>query len=279
MERLKAALDKARTAREGKLGAADTRRVRPTLRGPESGSVAAAWQALDLFSLDRRRATRRRIVAHQGGTEAAAFDVLRTKTLQLANANGWTRIAVTSPLPASGKTTTTLNLAFSLARLTDKRIIVMDLDLRRPAIAKALGCTSGRSTRSVLEGSERFADQARRIGDNFAVSMNFTGARDPSDLFLRKSTDEVIDQIEAEYRPDIMLFDMPPMLLNDDAAAFLHNVDAGLIVAEAEGSTIAQVDTCEKEVSEQTNVLGVVLNKCRFFSDGHGHYAYGYDYT
>ncbi len=106
--------------------------------------------------------------------------------------------------------------------------------------------------------------------------MNFGGARDPSDIFLRKTTDGIIDKIEAEYRPDFILFDMPPMLLNDDTSAFLHNVDACLIIAEAGGSTLEQIDTCEKEVSEQTNVLGVVLNKCQFASESYANYRYNY---
>ncbi|MEM1430343.1 MAG: CpsD/CapB family tyrosine-protein kinase [Pseudomonadota bacterium] len=279
MERLKAALDKARTEREGRtVGARGMRqRMRPGAAGAQDAE--ALWADLEPLDLDRKRCARRRIVTASGGPEAAPFDVLRTKTVQMAEANGWSRIAITSPLPASGKTTTTLNLAFSLARLVEKRVIVLDLDMRRPSIAKALGCKSGRSTRAVLEGTETFARQARRVGNNLAISMNFTGARDPSDLFLRTTTDEMIERIEAVYRPDFMLFDMPPVLVNDDTSAFLHNVDAGLIVAEAGGSTIAQIDSCEREVAAQTNVLGVVLNKCRYYSDGYAHYAYSYNYS
>jgi Mrp family chromosome partitioning ATPase len=279
MERLKAALDKARVEREGMSYSGRGQRLRGRVRPAGVGDVEALWAELEPLDLDRKRSARRRIVTALGGTEAAPFDVLRTKTVQMAEANGWSRIAVTSPLPASGKTTTTINLAFSLARLVDKRVIVLDLDMRRPAIAKALGCKAGRSTRAVLEGTETFARQARRVGNNHAISMNFTGTRDPSDLFLRGSTDEIIDRIDAEYRPDFMLFDMPPILVNDDTSAFLHNVDAGLIVAEAGGSTVAQIDSCEKEIAAQTNVLGVVLNKCRYSSDGYGHYAYNYKYS
>ncbi|MEM9247772.1 MAG: CpsD/CapB family tyrosine-protein kinase [Pseudomonadota bacterium] len=276
MERLKEALDRARGVRAARVPGMRTRRSTDASAARERALVEASWAELDPFHLEKRRLVRRRIVAQQGGVDAAPYDQLRTKTLQLAKANGWNRIAVTSPLPGSGKTTTTLNLAFSLARLVDKRVIVIDMDMRRPSIAKALGCKTGRSTRAVLEGAESFGRQARRVGDNLAVSMNFTGARDPSDLFLRKSTDEIVDRIESEYRPDIMLFDMPPMLVNDDTTAFLHNVDACLIIAEAGGSTLAQIDTCEKEISEQTNVLGVVLNKCQFASESYSSYKYNY---
>jgi Mrp family chromosome partitioning ATPase len=71
-----------------------------------------------------------------------------------------------------------------------------------------------------------------------------------------------------------MIFDLPPMLVSDDTTAFLKNVDCVLLIAGAEISTISQVDACEREIAEHTNVLGVVLNKCRFHEEESGH-AYG----
>ena len=74
--------------------------------------------------------------------------------------------------------------------------------------------------------------------------------------------------------PDVILVDMPPMLATDDVVAFLPNVDAVLLVAAAGASQIAEVDDCERELSERTNVMGVILNKCRYISDK---YNYKYD--
>ena len=61
---------------------------------------------------------------------------------------------------------------------------------------------------------------------------------------------------------------MPPMLMSDDAMAFLPHVDCVLLVAAAEKSRLDEVDKCEQELAEQTNVLGVVLNKCRYTRRG-----------
>jgi len=63
------------------------------------------------------------------------------------------------------------------------------------------------------------------------------------------------------------------MLVTDDMMAFAGEVDCVLLVAAAEASTIKEVDTCERELAAQTNVLGVVLNKCRYTDRGAG---YGY---
>ncbi|MEE4118523.1 MAG: CpsD/CapB family tyrosine-protein kinase [Paracoccaceae bacterium] len=307
MERLKAALDKARETRAATAASAPASAARPNpaakpaprgnghagavaeaVRGPQAagsgptlyrgscGDVEAAWADIPKSEIDPRRLVKRRLISFGRQAEATAFDVLRTKVLQVTGANGWKRVAITSPLPGSGKTTTSINLAVALARQVDLRIILVDLDMRRPAVARSLGISGKTGVAPVLEGRESFGRQARRLGDNLAIAMNFAALRDPSDLFLRARTSEVLDEIEATYRPDLILFDMPPLLVNDDASAFLRNVDCALMVAEAGATTVSQVDVCEKELAEQTNVLGVVLNKCRFFSDGYYRYYHAY---
>ena len=68
---------------------------------------------------------------------------------------------------------------------------------------------------------------------------------------------------------------MPPMLATDENVGFLPVVDCGLLISAADSTTIGQIDSCEKELAELTNVLGVVLNKCRFADTDSG---YDYDY-
>jgi Mrp family chromosome partitioning ATPase len=70
-----------------------------------------------------------------------------------------------------------------------------------------------------------------------------------------------------------MLFDMPPLLVNDDTIGFLRHVDCAMVVAAAEHTSVKEIDECERELASHTNVLGVVLNKCRFTGR-----KYGYDY-
>ena len=92
-------------------------------------------------------------------------------------------------------------------------------------------------------------------------------------MLLKSQSAEILDDIQSAYRPDIMLFDLPPILISDETRAFLKLVDGVLIVASAESTSVSQVDECEREVAEYTNVAGVVLNKCRFMDDGYG-YSY-----
>jgi Mrp family chromosome partitioning ATPase len=104
--------------------------------------------------------------------------------------------------------------------------------------------------------------------------MNQAPAANPSKLILQDRTPDILSEIEAAYAPDLILFDTPPLLVTDDTLAILKMVDAALIVAAAETTTVDQVDACEKEIAEQTNVMGVILNKCAYTGE-----AYGYDYN
>lgn len=77
--------------------------------------------------------------------------------------------------------------------------------------------------------------------------------------------------LKPKLAPDVVIFDLPPMLANDDVAAFLPNVDCAILVVAAEQTTRAEVDLCERELSQKTNLLGVVLNKCRYAPEKYGY--------
>jgi Mrp family chromosome partitioning ATPase len=126
----------------------------------------------------------------------------------------------------------------------------------------------------VLEDRTPLGHQAVRLGTNVALSVNPGPVKNPANLFMKEKTSQILDRIELEYAPDVMIFDMPPMLVNDDATAFLKNVDCALIIAGAGKSTVSQVDSCEKEVAQYTNVLGTVLNMCDAPDENYGE-AYG----
>src|SRR5260370_24085055 len=81
-----------------------------------------------------------RIVSHnKDDLRARSFDMLRTQVLQSMDANGWQFLAVTSPTAGCGKTVTACNLALSIARLPQRPVLLVDLDMRNPKGAYDLG--------------------------------------------------------------------------------------------------------------------------------------------
>lgn len=277
MEKLQAALARAREQREGgttqrraKSGPATREKSRQTA---QSEALTSVWRSIALVEPSPRRMQQSRIFASSASSEAASFDILRTKLLLEMRRHDWTRVAVTSASAGAGKTTTACNLIAGLGRQPDLRGMLFDFDFRRPSVAKFFGLTPQSGVSDVLDGTVAFEDQAMRLDANTIVCAQHRVIRDPAKAVMREATAEVLDEIQAEYAPDIMLFDLPPVLVSDEARAFLKLVDAAVIVAGAEQSTVSEVDECEREVAGYTQVAGIVLNKCRHMTEGYG-YSY-----
>ena len=236
--------------------------------------IAAAWAALPTLTISAAQLQRQRIMTLEAGRTATYFDVMRTRLLQQLRTNGWRRVGITSPGAGCGKSTLALNLAFSLARQPDQRTVLAEVDLRKPALARMLGLRSRQNFAAVLDGSAAFDACAVRYGQTLAIAANHAAVRNPAELLQSAVADVALTTITAQYDPTVMLFDMPPMLAGDDVMAFVSRLDCVLIVAAAEATTIKQIDICERDLASQTNVLGVVLNKCRYMSsdENYGYY-------
>lgn len=275
MEKLQKALQQAREYRERSVPAGNG--VAASLGQPaplDASPASAAWEALERRDIDPGHLSEHLLVSLQAQQTATPFDILRTKAQLMMKKNGWSRLAITSPTAGCGKTTTACNLALGLTRQSDIRAVLVEMDLRRPSMARMLGIRPKRDVTEVMEGTIDFAAQAVCLRDNVAVSMARQVSQDPSAVFLKQKTHAVLADIEQTYQPDLVIFDLPPVLVGDDTRAFLKEVDCALIVAKAETTSVPQIDACEREVAEQTNVLGVVLNQCRHISDS----DYGYEY-
>lgn len=263
MEKLQAALEKARKTRQN----SDSVSVRHATTGSRSkqlSDIEQKWQSLERVDISDKVLQKNRLVTKTPNNKAAPFDILRTKVLLQMRQNGWKRLAITSPMPNSGKSTTACNLALGLGRQSDLRSMVLDLDLRDPSVDQFLDHTPKHGIGEVFAGDVDFADQAVRIGDNVAFSMASQPESDPAKILLAEETTNVIDRIELDYKPDIMIFDLPSLLVNDDTRAFLKNVDCALIIIRGNKTRYSQFDTSEREIAEQTNVLGVVLNAFQY---------------
>ena len=230
------------------------------------------WAKLEEVQVDRPRSRRSRILTWSRSDPAhISFDVLRTKVLRSLRQNKWTTVAITSPEPGCGKSVVAANLAFSLANIRNRRTVLMDLDLRRPHISNLLGQEIVRPTYAFLEGMGAMESAFVRYGDNLAVSASRSGVRFPSELLQSELFRTALVEVRNRLQPDVLLLDLPPVLGSDDVLALLPNVDCTLLVVGAGLTTVAQVRRCEQELANQTNLLGMVLNKCKHV-DTSGYY-------
>lgn len=281
MEKLQAAIESARRRRAAQAVEAAPAGLPPTVQadapaGPAivapvetgndrrgSAELEARWAALDPVMLQQGRLTQSRILSLNASASSAPFDVLRTKILYQMQQKGWRRLAITSPLPRCGKTTTACNLALGLCRQPELRSVLFDFDLRSPSVASVLGIAEPQPIISLLNGQRSFAQHAHRLSSNLALALSGRAEPDPTRVLMSDSTQSMLARVQDEYQPDVMIFDLPSILIGDDARAFLQQVDCALIIARADQTRYGEFDSCEREVGEYTNVLGVVLNGYR----------------
>jgi protein-tyrosine kinase len=238
-------------------------------KGPFSPAmVEGLWAQLPVARLNKltseRRSRKRLVTLGREDQSHFTFDVLRTKVLRILRQNDWSSVAITSPTAGCGKTTLSLNLAFSFASLKELRTLLVDFDLRNPQVGKVLELENVNPIERFLRGDLRIEDTFVRYGDNLAIAANSRAVPYAAELLQSAATTEKLSYLKDRLKPDVVLFDLPPMLVNDDVLAFLPNVDGVILVAAADASTLREIDVCERQLSEASNVLGVVLNKCRY---------------
>lgn len=287
MERLKAAIEKAsaaraRAVRDGGLppDLPPGPGLPPGFPGPAPAATAAApgpapgpWESLREVTLAPRQLARSRIVSLEKSDPAhVAFDVLRTRVLKALRDNGWRRVAVTSPTKGCGKTFVAANLALSLARQPEIRTLLLDLDLRAPALAPALGLREARPIQPFLEGRAAPAEHLLRVGANLALGPNSQRVRDSAELIQARQTGPALAAAVAFLAPDVVILDLPPLLAGDDALATLPHVDCALLVAGGGQTTPEHIEACERLLEGSTPLLGVVLNRAEDVAED----LYGY---
>lgn len=227
------------------------------------------WQRIDRFALDEKRLAARNVVtALRTDPSHTRFDILRTRMLQALSENGWKRVAITSPTKDCGKTFTAANLAISLSRQENCRTVLLDLDMRSPSLHKIFGVSDTGVIGDMLRGQiapeahmQGFA--ANTIAAGSHVAIGFNGQVEPyaAELLQDPSTKQVLTEIETKFAPDVMLFDLPPALLNDDVIAMRPHVDALLIVAAGGMTKATEIKETERRLGDNIPLLGVVLNK------------------
>ena len=264
VERLKEAIEKARRARQAQERAAPTSQdaAAPVGTLPVRRDAAnAAWEALPTVTLDMDHLKRHRLVA-AGKADPAhlAFDLLRTRLTAKCRELGLRRIAITSPTKGCGKSFVTLNLAFSIARNRDIRTVLVDVDFRAPMIATALGMTADKGTSDYVSGDASLEAVCHRVGLNLAICPNIRRVRDSSELLASETAVKAIQAIDASLRPDLILYDLPPMFGCDDTLGFLPNVDAIILIARGGHTSAADLAECERLLEGGPLYLGVVLN-------------------
>jgi capsular exopolysaccharide synthesis family protein len=205
-----------------------------------------------------------RIVSHgASGQHGRYYDMLRTQILQEMDKKSWQFLAITSPTAGCGKSVTACNLALSIARLPERSVLLVDLDLRRPIVADYLGLGRNEGILSVLEGRASLSSavlQANIGPSSLLVLPGSVPSQGSSEWMASQTLGTLLQTIKRDFRSRIVIFDLPPILLGDDVISILPRMDAAILVAAVGATSVYDIKESQKHL-QRTPTIRVVVNK------------------
>ena len=188
--------------------------------------------------------------------------------------DGVRSVMVASAIEAEGKTLSATNLALVLSRSFNKRVLLVDGDLRKPAVHEWLQLENHSGLSDILERPD-WRLLAQSVSPTLSV---ITGGRhDPDPVALL--TSHIVDQLLLEARADFdwVIVDTPPILLFPDAALFADRLGTCVMVVNA-GSTASPAAAKAIAAIGAARILGAVLNRAdpTDIAGGYGYSHYGY---
>lgn len=204
-----------------------------------------------------------------------AYKTLRTNVLfTLISENDSKVILVTSSLPSEGKSINSTNLAISLTQL-DKKVLLVDCDLRRPKMARLLGLHADVGLSNVLMRPELTSSAILSTRESgLSVMLSGDVPPNPSELLSSERMRKFLDGIKEIF--DYIILDTPPINVVADAAILSPLVDGVLFVVRARQSERNAVKRAVEQLRRaDAKLLGFVLNDVQNI-----HYnKYGYSYA
>ncbi|WP_188779388.1 polysaccharide biosynthesis tyrosine autokinase [Marmoricola endophyticus] len=207
-----------------------------------------------------------------------AFRVLRTN-LQFVDIDSGSKVIVfTSSVPGEGKSTTSVNVALSMAQ-AGQRVLLVDGDLRRPQVANLLELEPAVGVTTVLLGRVDLAEAVQRHSSGLEVLTSGSTPPNPAELLQSRAMAELLTRLRDEY--DVVIVDSPPLLPVTDAALMANQTDGAILVVRHGSTTRDQLSgAAERLRAVGARPLGAVLNRVPAKGGRYGYgYGYGYGYA
>jgi len=207
---------------------------------------------------------------------ADIFRVLRTNVIRQLRENNWNSFAITSATLGAGKTFISVNLAIAIAMEGNQSVLLVDADLKRPAVSNYLDLRLEAGLFDYLNGDISLEDILINPGiERLVILPGRNSNTNTSELISSRKMVDLIKEIKSRYESRIIIFDLPPLFAADDALLFMPHIDAALLVVE-DGKNTSDELQHSMHILEQTNLLGLVVNKSRQPVPS---YQYGYGYS
>lgn len=190
-------------------------------------------------------------------------------------------VAITSSVPGEGKSTFSMNLAFSQAK--SQRVLLIEGDMRRPCFAKAFRKGPEQKGLSELVSGQGTLDECLLQIEGTELHAIVAGAIPPNplELLLSQRYKDVLAQLHMQY--DLIIIDSPPVQLVSDALVIGNRVTGLIYIVKADETPAPLAQTGLKRIAAAgISIIGVVLNQQdfkkaeRYYGEYSGYKKYGY---
>ncbi len=189
---------------------------------------------------------------------AESYRTLRTNIQYSSFDEDYKVIVVTSSEPNEGKSTTAGNLALSLAQ-GEKKVILIDCDLRKPSLHKKFKISNTLGLSNVIVEKENVTNVGHKYNKNLTVLTSGKIPPNPAEMLGSKAMTALIEAMKKIF--DYVIIDTPPVQAVADAQILSTKADGTILVVRAEktkkDSVQNSIDLLKKV---NANVIGTVLN-------------------
>jgi len=190
---------------------------------------------------------------------AEQYRSLRTRLSLTEGAAGLRTVLVTSPQKGEGKSITAANLALTMAQELQRRVVIIEADLRKPSLQHLFGLPAGPGLAEYLAGAAELTEAMRFLPDyNLTVIPAGSMPMNPAELLGSTAMRRMLDQLRTRF--DRVILDSPPVLPLADVAILAPMVDGALLVVRAGVTPKPAIENALRSF-DSSRLLGVVLNE------------------
>lgn len=189
---------------------------------------------------------------------AESYRTLRTNIQYSSFDKEYKVIMVTSSEPGEGKSTTSGNLALCLAQ-GEKKVILVDCDLRKPSLHKKFKISNIVGLSDVMIGKEELVTAMHRYNNNLVILTSGKIPPNPSEMLSSKAMTTLLDKLKQNF--DYIILDTPPVQAVTDSQILATKADGAILVVRAERTKKDSVQNAISLLKKvNANIIGTVLN-------------------